>query len=292
MTNLKKIGNDFYGTKNSAEVQNGVAAPNIAPNTVQLGNIIFGNGSTSYTLLSLQVFNPAAINLKTEPTPQDRGRTKTDDTDDLKTISLKISIDGSDQKDFEFLVDNLVAEASKEELYFWCWQSGKIRQFKVRWQNQRSIFPERAHWQINYSEAKIELVVLDPYGTDTERKVSDNLASTGLNSIFEVNNNGNAPCRPLFWFYFSEAENLTSFRIDNLTTNQAVKITRNFTATDILEIDGDKKEMRVNGEKVEYEGHILDALESGTNQIQFQFEGGTDPSVKYNWSLRFLQSFR
>lgn len=127
-------------------------------------------------------------------------------------------------------------------------------------------------------KVQIQLKAADPI------KYAEHVASPNNNTYTTVNNIGNMVTYPIFKL---QGGTYTDITLRNNTTAKELSITRNFTLSDILEINFNTKMVYLNGNR---HSSILGAgavnwwgIIPGNNQIRFSATGTTPPTGEIIW---------
>ena len=123
---------------------------------------------------------------------------------------------------------------------------------------------------LNYAEFSVDFLVPAGYGSDTESTtlLDTTTSSSNIDLSFEVG--GSYRAEPLIEITIDAVTGGTgaSISVSNTTTLETVTVSADYTAGDVLEIDVENKECRINGGIVDFTGRIPSWV-AGTGLINY-----------------------
>lgn len=154
---------------------------------------------------------------------------------------------------------------------------GVKRRYKATLQNPNSIFAGRQGSDISTVPFNLQFLAHEGVGKDIDYK-NDTFLITSLAHTTSIWSSGtwNSP----LWLIlnFTTVLGVTSVKIENLSTKEAIEITVDLSDGDILQIDGIEKNVEKNGETQDYDGYFP-GLAPGENIFEITTTGTLVSSI-------------
>lgn len=118
--------------------------------------------------------------------------------------------------------------------------------------------------RINFTRVKLTFLCTKPYGY--AGSATNHSDDTNTTSPFTgtITNAGSYKAKPLWTFTFAAVNTVTSFSFTNSTRGETIIVARTYAPADVLTINADTCEVKVNGTAVDYSGRIPQ-LDPGAN---------------------------
>ena len=152
--------------------------------------------------------------------------------------------------------------------------------------NFDSIF-SRDSGDITRAPYSIRFECLESFGRSEDRQIESATAVTSATKNYELWNGGSYKTKPIFTIAFDAASAVSKVNIKNNTTGKEIEITRTFAASELLEVNGETKEVTVDSSAVDFDGFFFD-LETGANSITITL---TSTSHSYTLSSKFYKNY-
>lgn len=242
--------------------------------------------STSVITTDLIVDNYPSREFDIDNIPRGDGRIYLNDYWRTKRITLKGYIKKDTNSLLEAEIDDFKYALSAPEANLDVKIDGVIRRFVASCTNA-DVFSGRQGYHITLVPFTLQFDCLKPFGTDTEYTVYDWLAQTGLTLNEQVENYGTAEATPVIIYNFSAASSVTGLTFTNNATSQSITITETISTGDYLRIDGENKEVTLNGSVVDYTGSFP-RLDVGVNSFTSTITG---TSATYSLTIKFYKPY-
>lgn len=163
----------------------------------------------------------------------------------------------------------------------------EVRRIKATLSNPDQMFAGREGYHITYCPFSFEFTSLEPMWHDLNYISRTNEAVTSLNFTEIIENLGTYKAPSVLVIIVEAADSVTALNFKNNSNGEEVSITANLAAGDILEIDGENKQVLLNGSEIDYDG-IFPDLEYGTNNYTLTTTG---TSIQYTSTIKVKQAY-
>lgn len=165
--------------------------------------------------------------------------------------------------------------------------NGQVRRIKATLSNSDQMFSGREGYHITYCPFTFEFMSLEPMWHDLNYISRTNEGVTNLSFTEIIENLGTYKAPSDLVIIVEAADTVTAFNYKNNTNGNEILITTPLVAGDILEIDGENKQVLLNGTPVDYDG-IFPELEYGTNNYTLTITG---TSIQYTSTIKVKQAY-
>jgi len=156
-------------------------------------------------------------------------------------------------------------------------KGGTKRRYKATVMNFDSIFAGREKSDITTVPFSLKFLVHEGFAQDINFS-SSGFTINDLEQTTALYNTGTRKCPLRLTFNFGSVNGITAILIENLTTNQSIKVTNPLVDTDILTVDGYEKTVELNGSSIDFDGYFPE-LNTGENLIKVTLTGTSVSSI-------------
>ena len=236
--------------------------------------------ATNVTYDSFDIQSATVISNKIQHTDyagraiQRRRKTRDDGFDILENyfteriIVIRGVVKGSSESVLDTNIDNLKENLSGEEKNLDIDFGGSTRRYIATVRELR--IPEE-FYNLTVVPYEVEFVC-QPFGRNTSTTNHSDDANTSSPFTGSLNVAGNAAPKPKITLLINSLTSISVIEFKNTTTNESIKITRTFVASDSLVIDTDAKTVKVNGTEVDFSG-VFPAFVIDTNNYEVTVTG-------------------
>lgn len=153
--------------------------------------------------------------------------------------------------------------------------------------NPQSIFGRRQGYHITDCPFDLEFLSMDPFFKEVDYTASSELSKTDLSLNKDVVNQGSWKSDLDMVIIVDAATSITALTVTNNTNDDALTITENINAGDVIRIMGSTKSVTINGTEVEYSGTFPE-LETGDNSLTFAWTG---TSLTWNLTVKHKKTY-
>jgi phage-related protein len=131
---------------------------------------------------------------------------------------------------------------------------------------------EREHYNTNWTPFSMEFACAEPFGRDTTNtEISSNGNTTSpFSEVFIIP--GTIGACPVITLTLNTGDNVTAIKVENATTDEYMTITRDYSNSDILEVDCLNMTVKANTVAVDYLG-VFPSFDSGSNTLRITVTG-------------------
>ncbi|MFA5154507.1 MAG: hypothetical protein WC554_18330 [Clostridia bacterium] len=131
---------------------------------------------------------------------------------------------------------------------------------------------EREHYNTSWTPFSMEFACAEPFGRDTSPTVisSNGHTTSPFSEVFIIP--GTVGALPVITLTLNTGNNVTAIKVENLTTDTSMLITRDYSASDVLEVDCSEMTVEANTIAVDYTG-IFPSFDSGSNTLRITVTG-------------------
>jgi phage-related protein len=136
----------------------------------------------------------------------------------------------------------------------------------------RSVVIEREHFNTSWTPFSMEFACAEPFGKDTSPTVvsSSGHTTSPFSEVFIIP--GSVGACPIITLTLTTGTNVTAIKVENLTTNTSMTITRDYSNSDVLEVDCSEMTVEANAVAVDYTG-VFPSFDSGSNTLRITVTG-------------------
>lgn len=195
--------------------------------------------------------------------PRGNGQIFVGSHQEVKTISLKGILKADSNSEFVTLLKEFRKYFRADNGILKKIEAGELKQYIA---NLVSLNIPRAAWNTTFAEFEAVFNVFKPYGFSDFRETKTRTITAGTFTE-ELYHDGNVDEGKLISvFIFDSATNVTELSLTNTATGETIIITESFSAGDLLEINGEKETVQLNGSDVEFTG-VIPTLNVGSNPL-------------------------
>lgn len=236
------------------------------------------------------VDNPAKRVVKTENVPRGNGLTIIDDYLEEKTLVFEGRLRSSTAEEMATKMDQLKKLLIKQNAVLDYNIRGVTRRHIVNCSNFGRIFEQEKHWHLTVRPVTLQFDVLSSFGSDTNYTYKGLLAETANSVNVQMSNSGTYKAPLAVILVYQSAADVDSIKLVNTANGKTIKVNTSLTAGDVLEIDQEAKAVLKNGSEVDFDGFFIDS-EVGVNTYTLTHEGATTPSVEFDATFKFKQTY-
>lgn len=139
--------------------------------------------------------------------------------------------------------------------------------------NLDGIFDGRQHYHVDWCPFEVSFTSQQPYARDQERTILDApYAVTVSPTNFVIANGGTAPTDAIITIQVSTAGTLSVLVLTNTVTGETITIADSYSNNDTVTINGETKEVLVNGVAIDYTG-VIPRIMPGNNIVTLTMTG-------------------
>jgi hypothetical protein len=224
---------------------------------------------------------------QTSAIPRGNGLIENSDYWRRKTIVLTGTARKDTRVEFDALIDEMKKELSGSKLPLNIRigaEEDNIRSFESTLQ---SINFKRESGYVTFCPFEATFLVLTPFGTDIDYTSDAFLGTTDLTFTEEIEVGGTVQTPAVIILNFISASSVSVVNIVNNTTGEEIEITASISAGGYLKIDGENREVTLNGVSQDFDG-IFPNLSTGINNITITITGS---SATYDLTIKRLNSY-
>ena len=253
-------------------------------------NIVFNDFSlqdTDVITTHLRHDSPPSRDFLTNKIPRADGEFSVGDFWRKKTITLRGIIHKSTSSLLEAKLSAFKKALSVAESNLDIKVDDVIRRYVATWINPNRTFERRETYDITKIPFEIQFDCLEPFGLATSYSAAEFLGKTSLALSVTADNDGDIHAKASIGIIFSAASSISKVNITNNTTGDEIEITRSFAAGEYLKINGETREVEVDGTAVDYSG-VFPTLATGANSFTFTLTG---TSANYSATVKHRKPF-
>ena len=265
----------------------------IDPNSVAVmkdGQIFFEGfelQSAEVVSSTVNTLNAPLRSYKTAEVPRGDGQVELGDGWNRKQIAISGVFRANTPQELVEKLDRMKQILSTSKGQLDVSQFGQMRRYTCTWINPDSSFSSRTHSNITFQPYTLNFAVDEPFGRAMNVTAKSLFDQTDLTLGEQINNTGTAQSRPVVIVQIQSATDLAQITFSNATSGQQLSITRSFAAGDIIEIDSDKRRVRVNSINTDFDGAFAH-LVPGANQVQITLDA---TAATYDVTLKHYKRY-
>lgn len=225
--------------------------------------------------------------LSTYKTPRSDGGGFIADYFRTRVITVSGYVKASTAAELEALLDEIKRRLILREGNLDRKISGEVRRIKATLSNPEQMFRDREGYHVTFCPFTFEFTSLEPMWHDMNytSQTKESVISLSFSEVMENLGTYKAPSDLVI--IVEAAVAVTAINFKNNTNGDEISITNALVAGDILEIDGENKQVLLNGVTIDYDG-VFPELEYGSNNYTLTVTG---TSIQYTSTIKVKQAY-
>jgi len=221
-------------------------------------------------------------NLKSVVKPRTHGKTILNDTQEYKIIKLDGMIKADTACELDTLIDtikkNLIGPNGNLDIKNTC---DVTKRYIATLINGDTMFKRPGNY-ITICPFTFRFACYDPFAKSINYISSSLFGETSLSKSETVSVDGSFEAEAVLVFIINSATAVSKITFTNDTRSEAIEIEQTFTASDILIIDGENKQVTLNGSEIDYNG-VFPVFDVGSNSYTIDVIG---TAIDYDVTLK------
>lgn len=210
------------------------------------------------------------------------------DTEEVKLITISGILTASTAALLETLIDEVkMTLIPKEGNLDVMNAAGVTKRYVATLVNGENMFERREGWNITVCPFDLTFACYDPFGKSILYSSDAFFGQTLLDMDGSINVSGTFEAEGVLIFLFNAASSVTALTFTNTTRGESITVTHALAAGDVLQIDGEQKEVLLNGVAIDYDG-VFPIFDVGDNSCNVTITG---TSADWDLTLKHLSTY-
>ena len=199
-----------------------------------------------------------------------------------KTLVLRGRLKASNREELEHKIDEMKRALGRNNRDLDIKVNGTIRRAKATCVNLPSLF-NREHYHITFIPFTIQFRIISEFSKELARQ-SQSFNNLTADITEEIVNRGTVRTNPTLQILFTST---TCTELSFTLWNNTIEVPYTFSASDVLVIDCEEKEVRVNNTEIDFNG-TFPILRVWTNSYTVTLNGTNDYNLNFSYFNNFL----